>query len=59
MKLWYITCQSRNVKEFNARVIQNKCYVCSTAFKYGRAIKEMGISANYPLCSAFTVLTKQ
>lgn len=31
----------------------------SSYFKHRGAIKEMGISANYSLCSAFTVLTKQ
>lgn len=28
-------------------------------FKHRGAIKKMGISANYPACSALTVLTKQ
>lgn len=28
-------------------------------FIHRGAIKETGISANYPVCSAFTVLTKQ
>lgn len=58
VKLWYVTCQSRNGKDNLTLMLFwiNTIYV--PAFKYWRAIKEMGISANCPLRRAFTVLTK-
>lgn len=60
VKLWYVTCQSRNVKDNLMLMLfrTNAIYV-PLHLNTERAIKEMGISANYPLCSAFTVLTKQ
>lgn len=58
MKLWYVTCQSRNVKDNLMLMLFRINAIYVPAFKCWRAIKETGISANCPLPNAFTVLTK-
>lgn len=59
----YINCQSKSIYDmrYNLMFIPGplKTIDVPLHFKHRGAIKETGISANYPVCSAFTVLTKQ